>query len=504
MQPWEVIEEMNRASFAQISEFGGVFRVRVGAPATPVLSLTDDDFVITEGARYDPFPGLAQTFNAATGTYIEPEDLWQGRSADAVLNSAWEAEDGGRRLPMGFDLPAVSNKSQAQQLLTAYIADQRRFRAHRMVLPPSFAMVEPLDTISFTSDVYGYTSKTFEVLEVEHRANTLNQSVLVRERDAADVAWTSGDDVPAPTAVYSLTLPSTFVDLEDEDDSTIWNGRFAKGTRGWSFDLETPTTQSVVLRDSASAHDALKYAQAKEVLQLDTGGGLINNSLTETYVNWDGFIPVSPDRMVFMQFWVAAGNNDATYATNFAQCRGVLRWYDETQTQLSSPDDETSDYIIQASNTDVVSFGLPLWVRFQRTGLPPEGAAFCKPAIEIRTFQGLVFVTDIVVGSALDTSRLEINSVTDIGDKQRAGIPRYGHRRGAYAGQRIVWREFGHRRERLCKHHLFRCGHAGAADAGGRGNGGQRCHVIERRCQPVRVHHQRAGGIRRRVAGRGG
>lgn len=208
MEPFDVINEMNRASFAQMSEFGGVYRVRVGAPSEAVLSLTDDDFVITEPSSYDPFPGLANTFNAITGTYVEPNDVWQGRAADAVLNTEWEAEDGNRRLTIDMGLPAVSNKSQAQQLLTAYIKDQRRFRVHRMALPPSFALLEPLDTISWTSEINGYTDKVFEIVEVEDRTDTMIQFVTVRERDAGDVEWTTEQDVPQPAAFNHFTDPA--------------------------------------------------------------------------------------------------------------------------------------------------------------------------------------------------------------------------------------------------------------------------------------------------------
>ncbi|MCI2213287.1 phage tail protein, partial [Pseudosulfitobacter pseudonitzschiae] len=225
MEPFEVLEEMNRSSFAQISEFGGVFRVRVGAPSTPVMSLTDDDFMITEPSTYEPFPGLANTYNAITGTYVEPVDVWEGRSADAVLNPEWEAEDGGRRLTIDVGLPAVRDKSQAQQLLTAYIKDQRRFRVHRMVLPPSFSLIEPLDSISWSSVTNGYTAKVFEVISVEDRTDTLNQFVTVREREPGDVAWGEGDDVASPGPTNGFTPPDNLVptltvsavDLNDVD-----------------------------------------------------------------------------------------------------------------------------------------------------------------------------------------------------------------------------------------------------------------------------------------------
>ena len=413
MEPFEVIEEMNRASFAQPSEFGGVFRVRVGAPAAAVMSLTDDDFVITEPSRYDPFPGLAGTFNAATGTYVEPADLWQGRAADAVLNSTWEAEDGGRRLTVDINLPSVANKSQAQQLLTAYIKDQRRFRTHSMVLPPSFALLEPLDSVSFTSEVNGYEDKIFEVVKVEHRPDTLNQSVVVRERDAGDVDWSSDDDVDPPEAVYTLTVPPDFVD-DFEDPDAIWNGNFKRRLRGWSSDLAPPTAISVVRRDSASGHLALQVAPAANVLKMDFGPDLLDSVSEISSVLWDGYIPVDPATEVYMRFMLAGGTEDEDYVDNIAFCRGVLRWYDEDKVQLSDPDDETVDFDLLAFEVAAISAGRPLWATFQRTGFPPEDAAFCRPYLRFEDTQAWLFCGECRCrGPAFDTAACNLNSVTE-------------------------------------------------------------------------------------------
>jgi hypothetical protein len=214
------------------------------------MSLTDDDFMITEPASYDPFPGLQNTFNAITGTYVEPADVWEGRSADAILNSTWETDDGGRRLTVDVGLPAVSSKSQAQQLLTSYIKDQRRFRVHRMVLPPSFALLEPLDTISWTSTANGYTSRVFEITAVEDRPNTLNQFVTVRERSAADVAWDTGDDVASPDPTNGLTIPARIVPTLTVTAFNIQDGDGA--ARRPAIKIEWPA-------DEALSADLLKY-----------------------------------------------------------------------------------------------------------------------------------------------------------------------------------------------------------------------------------------------------
>ena len=208
MEPLELIEEMNKASLAEMSITAGVARVRVGAPSSPVMTLTDGDFVITEPSEKNLFPGLRSTRNAIDATYSSPVDLWEDRSADPITNAAWEAEDGDRRLWASVDLRAVSNNSQVQQVMQGMINDDRRFRTHRMTLPPSFARLEPLDTMAWDSDSNGYVDKLFEVVEVDDRPDTIQQSVLIREREQGDVAWSPSDDVPVPLARNGYVPPS--------------------------------------------------------------------------------------------------------------------------------------------------------------------------------------------------------------------------------------------------------------------------------------------------------
>jgi hypothetical protein len=197
-EPAEVIEELLKGCFGQIAEFGGVFKPVVNSTRAPALFITDDDIVITDPQDLDPFPGLENTHNAISGTYVEPNSLWNGAEANPIYNAAWEAEDDGRRLPLEMNFPTVFIKSQAQHLLNSYINDNRRFRNHSLVLPPSAAILEPLDTISWTSDRNGYTDKLFEVVQVQDRPHSMNQFITIRERDPSDSDWTSDDDVPDP------------------------------------------------------------------------------------------------------------------------------------------------------------------------------------------------------------------------------------------------------------------------------------------------------------------
>ena len=200
-EPAEVIEELLKVCLGQITEFGGVFRVRVGAPAVPTYSISDDDIIITEPQELDPFPGIENTYNAVNGTYVEPKALWESSEANPYFNAEWEAEDDNRRLPLNLSFPAAYVKSQVQHLMRAYIRDNRRFIVHSIVLPPDAAILEPLDTLAWTSDRNGYISKVFEVISVRDMPFSLNQFLTIRERSPDDYDWTADDDVPEPDDV---------------------------------------------------------------------------------------------------------------------------------------------------------------------------------------------------------------------------------------------------------------------------------------------------------------
>ena len=203
-EPAEAIEEIAKTCLGQLCEMGGVFRLRVGAPAPPVLFITDEDIVISAPQELDPFPGLAASVNAIAAEYPEPASLWAARAAPPLFNPSWEAEDGGRRLSTSIGFPACPDLSQVAQLMAAYVRDARRFRTHRLVLPPEAFVLEPLDTIAWTSARNGYGAKVFEVVEIADLPGTINQEVVLRERDPADYLWSPAEDLPAVVPATGL------------------------------------------------------------------------------------------------------------------------------------------------------------------------------------------------------------------------------------------------------------------------------------------------------------
>ncbi len=264
-QPADVLEELLKAANAQIAEIGGVWKIRVGAPGLSAASLTDGDLVIDKAETFTPFPDPDATINAIHASYPEPVSLWEPKDAPPLYNSAWEAADGGRRLVADLSLPAVPYALQVQRLMRAMVQDERRFRRHAGTLPPRLMHLEPLDALAWTSARHGYSAKLFEAGEIAEDLTAFEGQVSLRERDPADYAWSTGDElavtlVPAVEVIPpDLTVPSFAVAASTVSGGRrpavrlSWNGTDVAGARGLAWELRpvgggtvlTGTTQEI-------------------------------------------------------------------------------------------------------------------------------------------------------------------------------------------------------------------------------------------------------------------
>lgn len=216
MQPADVIDEIKKAASAELVEVGGVWTVRVGAPAMPVLFFTDKMISVDDPRALKPHPGLDDLSNGIRASHPNGAAVWAATDAPPLFNDTWEAEDGGRRLVASVNLPAVSSGEQVQRLMAAWIKDERRARRHSLTLPPEAAGLDPLDVVSWTSEANGYTSKAFEVGQISDDLVTCNQALSLRERDNQDFVW-----VPAADEV-AVIYPSSNVIILPVSVVPVW------------------------------------------------------------------------------------------------------------------------------------------------------------------------------------------------------------------------------------------------------------------------------------------
>jgi hypothetical protein len=207
-EPAEIIEELLKSCAGSIVEIGGTYKIRAHGPGLPVYFFSDDDLLVTSGHEFNPFPGLAETYNTINASYPEPSSLWESHDAPERTNATWVTEDQGRVLPVSVSLPAVPFSRQVQRLMQAWLRDNRRWRRHTITLGHYAAGVEPLDVVAWTSERNGYTSKHFDVAQVVENA-ALVQQWEIREVNPSDYDWETTDELP--TYVPSV-IPNARVD----------------------------------------------------------------------------------------------------------------------------------------------------------------------------------------------------------------------------------------------------------------------------------------------------
>jgi hypothetical protein len=198
-EPAEVCEELLKACLGEAADVGGRWRFQAGDPELPVFLITDSDIVTSIGRERQPFPSIEGANNGITASYPDPAVQWEPNEAPPVYNATWETEDGGRRRVVNVDFNAVPYAAQVQRNMLAMIADDRRFLTHAIPLPPEATVLEPLDTLEWTSAAYGYTTKLFEVISTQEDLNTGIVQITLRERDPEDTETPPGYFVPVNT-----------------------------------------------------------------------------------------------------------------------------------------------------------------------------------------------------------------------------------------------------------------------------------------------------------------
>ncbi|WP_051357824.1 phage tail tip fiber protein [Leisingera caerulea] len=305
--PADFLEEVFASANADILELGGYWYPLVGSENTIAADLTEGDLLVSEGWKHDPFPGLETAYNAVTVTHTSPNALWNPAAPITLTKPEWEAEDGGQRM-FSLKLPMVFNAQQARQLGNALLKENRRFRTHRLPLPPEFARLRPLLKVRFTSDWYGYGAKAFTITEMAYDLLTLNVSVSLREWDHSDYDPDLALEIPeapqvtTPIIVEDAGVPGfgvSGVEIKDADGvvrgvaiRAVWDPDLAYSAEGISFQVRVKNGDDE--RFSASASDLKLGTFRLEPMQGATDYEARAKAISRSRkTNWTGWLPVT-------------------------------------------------------------------------------------------------------------------------------------------------------------------------------------------------------------------
>jgi hypothetical protein len=155
-QPFDIVIELDRSSSSYTTEYGGTYKTWCGGPGLSVLTITDNDFYITEKKTDDLFKPVKDTYNSGVATYPEPRSGWSMEPGPIYVDDDYLADDDNDPNVLDVQLRAVTENNQAQRLIREMIKDSRGGIPHQGTLPPEAAILEPHDRISYISTDNGY------------------------------------------------------------------------------------------------------------------------------------------------------------------------------------------------------------------------------------------------------------------------------------------------------------------------------------------------------------
>ena len=344
-EPHQALTEMVKAMGGDVADMGGTWLLTAGDPGTAVLSITDDDIIVTDSRSLKPYPGLDETVNAIHASYPDPAQQWEAKEAVPLYNAAWEASDGGRRLIAEVDFPAVPYPMQVRALMGEMAADHRRMRTHVITLPPDALGVKLGDHIAWSSAVNGYSAKLFKVSAMRIDPVSLCVAFTIKERDPSDYDYDPDRDgivptVPSPQPVAPVIEGITGWDVQAVNAGgrpgirMVWNPEINARALSWVIRLASDGSEanSGTTSDMARGENVQTAGLKPSTTYLVTGRLVIPGRGTESVttsvttlpigMSWDDLTGEVRDSVQSLEGWA---NSTGGFYRDVLDEMGIVR-----------------------------------------------------------------------------------------------------------------------------------------------------------------------------------
>lgn len=234
-QPAKIIGEMLTAMGGRAVFASGQWRIMAAAWASSSLTLDEDDII--GPIQVQTKQGRKDRFNAVKGIYVSVLNLDQPSDYPPVTNATYETEDNGERLFRELDLPFTNRPHMAQRLAKIELERHRQQITVSLAFNLKALQVQAGDVISITNSRFGWTAKTFEIVEwklaLSGEPPVLACEVKLRETVSDVFDWNSGLETavdPAPNTnnpdIFTVNSPTTLTTKE-----TIYDTRGSAGVK---------------------------------------------------------------------------------------------------------------------------------------------------------------------------------------------------------------------------------------------------------------------------------
>lgn len=188
-----VIRDLMTSTAASVFDCGGVFKVYSGVAQSPVMNITDEDFMALDAVTYVPKKSRASLVNSVFGSFNDPRQMYQSTALPPRISPDDIEADGGFTLPANYSLPYVGNEQQGQRALEIYRREGRFQRTSTGTLRPGCLALEAGDWVSWTSTRFGFENLLFRLSQASPGRDGRN-AVELTETDTTIFAWNAGTD----------------------------------------------------------------------------------------------------------------------------------------------------------------------------------------------------------------------------------------------------------------------------------------------------------------------
>lgn len=309
--PQDIIGKLLAAMHGKAPYDGERWKIMAGVYQTPALTFTDDD--LRAGPKIQTVTSRRDLFNAVKGTYTgatpavgasgvaATRNNYQVVDFPPIASAAYAALDG-QTIYKDVALPLTTSVTRAQRIAKIDLLMARQQIVATMPCKLGAWRCQAGDTILWSSDRYGWSSKPFEVAEVKFtvdpQTGALGVDLVLRETSSTVYDWSTDEEStrdPAPDTnlpdVFNVGPASNLAVVEQVYSTRDGGGVKAKATLAWTASNDSFVQSGGSYRPSWRSSGASDWiylstttALSADILDIDPG---TYNFRVEA-INWAG------------------------------------------------------------------------------------------------------------------------------------------------------------------------------------------------------------------------
>lgn len=291
----EILEDILATMAGTIIRASGEWRIHAGSYDIPSHNLSSAD--LYGELEIEDTHDHRRRYNAVAGVYRDALKQYVEQTTLFRTDSAYEAQDGGRQIPIELDLRGVTSPYQAQRLCEIKLRKSRMQRTVKLVGALNLLKVALHETLTFTHERYGWNQRIFRCVERQFEFTEEAGRVTLTCEQEDPAVWADLE-----TADYNTGTSDTdqfITDTPDAPSNLRTNGLPNAIEVAWDQPAHFPGGTRYRLQESTSAN----MAGAVDVALTPDRQVILRKTDTTTY-----YYRVRAEHAGQVSAWVPPGN----------------------------------------------------------------------------------------------------------------------------------------------------------------------------------------------------